>query len=192
MKLLAKARDVRATARDEPDFSTLLEEVELSVESHDDDDSIELDEEAQPLGVVEAAVDVYARLEISQLRDSVFSSRGVGATFRTQLLQHVNEKPSRGDHWKSGNQPRFERVWKSVAMSDVMSTPVSTPFELKRHFQKMKATMKRATKRFHTTMNPPCGGGFDAGFLVSGGERHMGNLLGVTVGELQFRTAVNS
>ena len=54
MKLLAKARDVRATARDEPDFSTLLEEVELSVESHDDDDSIELAEEAQPLGVVES------------------------------------------------------------------------------------------------------------------------------------------
>ena len=47
MKLLAKARDVRATARDEPDFSTLLEEVELSVESHDDD-SIELADGAAP------------------------------------------------------------------------------------------------------------------------------------------------
>ena len=171
MKLLAKARDVRATARDEPDFSTLLEEVELSVESHDDDDSIELAEEAQPLGVVESR-----SRRLCETEDLAVAGLGISKPRRWSDLSN----PSTGARQRKALARRSleNREPSSLSMRMEVCCNVRRYVDciLKRHLQQMKATMKRATKRFHTTMNPPCGGGFDAGFLVSGGERHMGNL----------------
>jgi len=115
LKQLAMAREARGIVHEEPALFTPSEEEsgeedeELSVGS-DDDGSVELVEEAEcrPWEWREAAVDVYASLEVSSLpRDSVFSAPRRRSSIRTQKRRRQQQNLLRKSAGRRGTIDAF-------------------------------------------------------------------------------------